>query len=286
MSCGRQAAPSRRPLFAPTSLLLVSLIVLSTASCAPQPVTVTREPVTLRLVAADCFAPLVGEVAAAYEEARPWVSVTTEVFNTAVAESVLRERGADLALLSWPVRPEGDAQIWTEDLARDGVAVIVHPTSPLTGTDVVQLREVVLGRLQEWAGTVFTVVSREDGSGTRALVESVALDGQGTTLNAVVMPSGEAMIEHVASTPGAIGYVSTLHLGLLATCRSADVPCELHGVRVLPVGGVLPKVEAIRDGSYPLWRQLYLASNGEPDGEAREFAQWLLRTGTIGELGR
>ena len=281
-----QAAPSQKPLLAPISLLLVSWILLLTTSCAPQPVTVTREPVSLRLVAADCFAPLTSEVAAAYEEARPWVSVTTEVFNTAVAESVLREGGADLAFLSWPSQPEGDEQVWTEDLARDGVAVIVHPTSPLTGTSVIQLREVFLGQLQEWAGTVFTVVSREDGSGTRALFEAIVLDGQGTTLNAAVMPSGEAVVEHVASTPGAIGYVSTLHLDLVASCRSPDVPCELHGVRVLPVGGLLPTVEAIRNGSYPLWRQLRVASKGEPDGEAREFAQWLLRSDTIRELGR
>jgi ABC-type phosphate transport system substrate-binding protein len=99
------------------------------------------------------------------------------------------------------------------------------------------------------------------------------------------MPSSAAVIEYVASTAGAVGYVSTLHLGAVASCRSVEVPCERNGVRVLPVDGLLPTVEAIRSGRYPLWRQLGMATMGEPDGEARVFAQWLLRQGITEEPG-
>jgi phosphate transport system substrate-binding protein len=272
-------------LSAPGILLLVPCILVLCSACTPQPVTVTREPVTLRLVAADSCAPLVEDVATTYEGLRPWVRVSTDIFNAALAERILREGGADLALLSWLGEPEGDGRLWTEDLARDGVAVIVHPASPLTGTGLTQLREIFRGRLQEQAGILLTVVSREDGSGTRALLESVALDGEGTTLNAVVMPSSEAMVEHVANTPGAIGYVSTLWLGPTQTGHSGQGGSREDRVRVLPVEGLLPTEQTIGDGSFPLWRQLYLASSGEPDGEAREFAQWLLQGGGMGDSG-
>jgi phosphate transport system substrate-binding protein len=266
-------------------LLLVSCLLVLALACTPQPVTVTREPVTLRLVSTDSCAPLAEDVAAAYEESRPWVTVSTEVFSAALAERVLREGGTDLALLSWLGEPEGEGQLWTAGFARDGVAVIVHPASPLTETGLAQLREIFRGRLQDWNGTALTVVSREDGSGTRAAFEGIALDGQNTTLNAVVMPSSEAMVEHVASTPGAIGYVSTLRLGPAALGRSGQTRRPDDGVRVLPVEGSLPIEQTIGEGSYLLWRQLYLASNGEPDGEAREFAQWLLRGGGIDDSG-
>jgi phosphate transport system substrate-binding protein len=266
-------------------LLLISCLLLPASACTPQPVTVTREPVTLRLAAADSLAPLVEDVVAAYEESRPWVTVSTEVLNAAQAEMVLREGSTDLALLSWLGEPEGKGQLWTEGFARDGVAVIVPQDSPLTETGLAQLREIFGGRLQEWNGTVLTVVSREDGSGTRAAFESSALDGQDTTLNAVVMPSSEAMVEHVASTPGAIGYVSTLRLSPVELDRSGQSGRLAGGVRVLPVEGLLPTEETISDGSYLLWRQLYLASRGEPNGQAREFAQWLLRGGGTGESG-
>jgi phosphate transport system substrate-binding protein len=224
-------------------------------------------------------------VAAAYEESRPWVTVTSEILNAALAENVLREDGTDLVLLSWVRDPAGEGQLWTEGLARDGVAVIVHPGSPLIETGLAQLQEIFRGRLQEWDGMVLTVVSRENGSGTRAAFESIALDGEGTTLNAVVVPSSEAMIEYVGSTPGAIGYVSTLWLSPNVLGPSGQDPRLGHGVRVLPVEGLLPTGQAVSDGSYLLWRQLYVASRGEPDGEVREFAQWLLQGGGLEESG-
>jgi phosphate transport system substrate-binding protein len=210
---------------------------------------------------------LVQSVADGYEASRPWVTIESRVFNTALAEQVLREGDVDVALLSWMGDTEegGDLSLWTEGFARDGVAVIVHPESPLAEVGMAQLREIFRGRLQEWDGTVLTVVSREDGSGTRAAFESMVLGGESATLNAVVMPSSDATVEYVTSTPGAIGYVSTEYVD--------------EGVRLLSVEGVLPTRETIGDGRYPLWRQLYLASVGEPTGEAREFSQYVLSGG-------
>lgn len=251
---------ARRPL-------LLSCLFLLVSTCAPQPVVVTREPVTLRVVIADSCEPLMMSAKDAYEASRPWVTMETQVSDTALAEELLREGGADVALLSWPLssEEEHDVSLWTESFTRDGVAVIVHPESPLAEIGLAQLREIFRGRLQEWDGTVLTVVSREEGSGTRGAFESITLGGESATLNAVVMPSSEATVEYVTSTPGAIGYVSTEHLN--------------ENVRVLAVEGVFPTQQTITNGSYPLWRQLYLATNGEPRGEAREFAQWLLGGG-------
>jgi phosphate transport system substrate-binding protein len=229
--------------------------------------------VTLRLVAAGSCQPWLNAAAETYEASRPWVTTQSQVFNSALAEEVLREGGADVALLSWVRGDTGasEGQLWTESFARDGVAVIVHPDLPLEGLGLAQLREVFRGRLQEWGGVELVVVSREEGSGTRATFETVALAGESATLNAVVVPSAESMVEYVATTPGAIGYVSTGRLG--------------DGVRVVPVEGIRPTETSIADGSYPLSRQLYLATRGEPTGEAREFSQWLLRGGVADVTG-
>jgi phosphate transport system substrate-binding protein len=156
-----------------------------------------------------------------------------------------------------------------EPFFRDGIAVIVHPASSFSEIGLGQLREIFRGHLQERQGVVLSVVSREDGSGTRAAFESMVLDGERTTLNAVVMPSSSAVVDYVASTPAAMGYVST--------------QCLEERVRVLPVEGSLPTDQAISTGIYPLWREIYLASGGEPAGEARQFAQWLLRGGGVSD---
>lgn len=241
--------------------LLASCLLLP--ACAPQPLAVTREPTHLRLVAADTCGPLAEELAAAYEESHPWATVeVVGVFNSALAEQILREGEADLALLSWVEEAGNEDVLWRYPFARDGIAIIVHPDMPLNGVGLALLQEIYRGRLQEWEGLVLAVVSREDGSGTRAAFERIALGGVATTPNAVVESSSEAVVEYVGRTPHAIGYVSTLRLS--------------EGVRAVPVEGVLPTAVSIADGSYPLWRSLYMATVGEPTGEAREFAQWVL----------
>jgi phosphate transport system substrate-binding protein len=239
-------------------------IVLNT--CAPQPLTVTRAPVSLQLTAADSCGALVEELAIAYEETHPWVTVQVEVFNSQVAERMLREGQADLALLSWIQASTDEEPLWSRAFTRDGIVVIVHPEMPLTEISLAHLQDIFRGRTQEWDGTVLTVVSRESGSGTRSAFDRAVLGIHKVTHTAVVMPSNGAVIEYVAHTPGAIGYVSTLWM----TESIAD------GVQALPVEGVYPTLETIFDGSYPLSRPLYLATAAEPTGEAREFAQWVL----------
>jgi len=253
-----------------------SWILLLLAACAPQPLTVTREPVTLRLVAADSCGPLAEELAAAYEEANPWATVQGAAFNSAVAEQVLRAGEADLALLSWLEPDAEEGLLWSQVFARDGVAVVVHAVTPFNETGLAHLQAIFRGQVQEWGGMVLTPVSREDGSGTRAAFEGAVLGGRDVTFTAVVMASSEAVIEYVARTPGAVGYVSSLRLG--------ELPAD--GVRLLLVEGALPTRGGISDGSYPVSRPLYLAAAAEPAGEAREFAQWVLGSEGQAVVGR
>jgi phosphate transport system substrate-binding protein len=251
-------------------LLLASCLLVS---CAPQPLAVTRQPATVRLAAADSCEPLAQALAAAYEESHPWVTVLVEVYNSALVKKTLQEGQADAALLSWL---EEKDELWSRPFAKDGIAVIAHPATPLTEASLSFLQEIYRGRVQEWEGVVLAVVSREDGSGTRAMFEGAILQGRDITLTAVVLVSNEAVIEYVARTPGSIGYVSTLRL---------DDPTA-SGVQVLPVEGVLPILANIKEGSYPLTRPLYLATVGEPTGEAREFAQWVLGPGGQAVVGK
>ena len=258
-------------LLASCLLLIASCFFLP--ACAPQPLAVTREPTHLRLVAADTCGSFVEELAVAYEKSHAWARVeVVGVFNSALAEQTLRTGEADLALLSW-IEPSD--VLWSQPFARDGIAIIAHPDTPLNEVGLALLREIYRGRVQEWEGVPLTPVSREEGSGTRAAFESLVLGNLTTTPTAVVESSSDAVVEYVARTPASLGYVSTLWL--------------TDGVRVLPVEGVLPTRETIADGSYPLWQPLVMATVGEPTGEAREFAQWVLGPegqAVVGQMAR
>ena len=231
----------------------------------PLVLTVTREPVNLRLVAADSCPPLAEALATAYEAIRPWVTLHVQVHNTALAEETLTDGDADVAFLSW-IGEDSSSALWSSPVASDDLAVIVHPASPLTEASLALLQEIYRGRVQEWEGLVLAVVSREEGSGTRAAFDNTVLQGRDITLTAVVAPSSEAVVDYVARTPGSIGYVSALRLGDTAS----------DGVRLVPIDGATPSPGAAADGLYPLSRAIHLATVGEPAGEAREFAQWAL----------
>ena len=117
----------------------------------------------------------------------------------------------------------------------------------------------------------FTVVSREDGSGTRgAFIELVGLeeevDGEKedmTTLAAVVQNSTNAVMQTVAGDEGAIGYIS---LGSLNDT-----------VKAVKVEGVEATEENIASGEYKISRPFNLAyKEAELSDLAKDFLKFVI----------
>ncbi len=106
------------------------------------------------------------------------------------------------------------------------------------------------------------MISREDGSGSRAAFESLAMGGERVTLNALVMPTGQAVVDYVASHRAAVGYVST---GVLTDT-----------VRAVPVEEVAPAAATVRSGEYRLGRVLYLYAPQPTPPEVQEFLDFVL----------
>jgi len=98
-----------------------------------------------------------------------------------------------------------------------------------------------------------TVVTREDGSGTRgAFVEIVDITANGNdniSLEAVVQPGTGAMMTTVAENPLSIGYAST------------GVALGDSRVRVLNIDGVAPTVENMLNGTYAIQRPFIIGYN-------------------------
>ncbi len=117
------------------------------------------------------------------------------------------------------------------------------------------------------AARAITVVSREDGSGTRgAFVELTGVlnaDKEDMTVpSAVFVNSTGTIMTTVAGDPYAIGYIS---LGSLN-----------NTVKALDVDGVAPSVETVKDGSYGIARPFNLATKGAPTEVAQDFLDYIL----------
>ena len=117
-----------------------------------------------------------------------------------------------------------------------------------------------------------TVISREDGSGTRGAfieltgVEEKNADGQkvdNTTEAAAIQSSTNGVMTAVANDETAIGYIS---LGSLN-----------ESVKAVKVGGVAASAETVQDGSYTLARPFNIVTNGEAsDPVAVDFIAYCL----------
>ena len=117
-----------------------------------------------------------------------------------------------------------------------------------------------------------TVISREDGSGTRGAfieltgVEEKNADGQkvdNTTEAAAIQSSTNGVMTAVANDETAIGYIS---LGSLNDT-----------VKAVTVGGVAASAETVKDGSYVLARPFNIVTNGEAtDPVAVDFIAYVL----------
>lgn len=115
-----------------------------------------------------------------------------------------------------------------------------------------------------------TVISREDGSGTRsAFVELIGVvndeDIDMTTTSAEISNSTEVVIQSVAGNTGAIGYIS---LGSLD-----------ETVKGVAIDGAEPTAENIESGSYTVSRPFNVATKGELTNEAaQDFMNYIMST--------
>ena len=130
------------------------------------------------------------------------------------------------------------------------------------------------------AANDISVVSREDGSGTRgAFIELFGIeekDASGekvdnTTEEANITNSTSVMLSTVADNEYAIGYVS---LGSLNDT-----------VKALKVDGAEPTEENIKSGEYKVARPFNIATKGDVSEVAQDFINFILSTAVVSESG-
>jgi phosphate transport system substrate-binding protein len=246
-------------------LLFLALVALLTACGEP---VATPEPVFLRASGSTAMAPLVAELAAAFGDQQPTVSLEVTSLGTQFGLEALRAGETDIALASWlPGDLESGWQATA--IARDGIAVIVHPSNPVDGLGLLQLQDLFAGRVYQWAavggraaqGEVQTV-SREEGAGTRAAFEALVMADRAVTPWAVVAASSQAVVENVARHRQAIGYVS---MGWVTP-----------EVKVLKVEAELPTGKSAGQGSYPITRDLWLVTMEASSDPVQDFVDFAL----------
>ena len=223
------------------------------------------------------------------------ISVTGGGSGTGIAAMI--NGTVDIANASRALKPEEIAAAEANGItpveftvARDAIAIIVHPTNPVDRLTLQLISDIYTGKITNWSQVggedrPIVLLSRESNSGTYIyfLENVIRLGNKGSDLlfspDTLLMSSSEGISVEVRQNPNSIGYDGlgyvTRDQKMIAVARDANGSY------------VLPSAESVNDGSYPISRPLYMYTAGKPTGEIKAYMNWILDDGQalVAKLG-
>ena len=233
----------------------------------------------------------------AYTAEHPEVSISVTGGGTGTGIAALINGTADIANASRAMSAEELADAQAKgitpvqfEVARDAIAIVVHPDNPVDGLTLGQVSALYVGWITNWSQVKgedrpVVLLSRESNSGTYAyFLENVVRMGDKSSHlllspDTLLMPSSEGISAEVRQNPNAIGYDG---LGYITSDQKIIAVAVNRGGKY-----VLPSVATVNDGSYPISRPLYMYTAGEPQGVTRDYINWVLGPGQayVAKLG-
>lgn len=245
------------------TLVIVAFTLVSCSSQVVPASTPTTDAITLRLYTSSATSPLTNDLTRGYTQIEPSVSFDLITSNyDQIVNLISDENPAYFVTNHLPI----ESPLWGAPIGQDGIAIVTHPDNPVTNLSTEQLRRIYQGRLVNWqdvggADLPITVISREEGSGTRAEFERLVMGERRTVQSAEIAPSSEAVVISAGRDVGAIGYVSMSYLDA--------------SVRAINIDDIEPTLDNVYLNTYPLRATLFIAGLDEPQNEYRAFIAWV-----------
>ena len=220
---------------------------------------------TIKLAGSTSMEKLCEAMAESFMERNPGVTVTVEYTGSGAGLESLAAGSVDIGNASRGLKDEETASGAVENIvAIDGIAVITNKSCSIKDVTSKNLAKIYSGEITDWAELggkeqPIIVIGREAGSGTRDAFEEL-LEVKDGCVYAQELDSTGAVLAKVATTPGAIGYVSL------------DVVDDT--VSGLKIDGVEPTEEEILAGNYMLQRPFVMATKGEMSGQNELVQAW------------
>lgn len=219
-----------------------------------------NKPEKITLVGSTSVQPVAEKLAAQYHKEHPNVNITVQGGGSSVGLKSVQDGTADIGMYSSKLDNSTAPGINQYLIANDGIVVVVNTASNITELSKDQVKSIFAGN-----NSSFTVVTREEGSGTRDAFISLIMGGKnGTniTKSAIVQSSTDAIKQSVKGNPNAIGFMSL-----------ADVD---DSVKVVKIGGVTPSANTVKDGTYVIQRPFLFLTKGAATGQTLDFINWCL----------
>jgi phosphate transport system substrate-binding protein len=220
-----------------------------------------------------------------YQSLHPAVQISVTGGGSGTGITALANNTVDIANASRAIKAEEIEAMKANGInpvefvvARDAIAIIINRNNPIQQLTLQQISDIYSGKYTNWlevGGEDRPIVrlSRETNSGTHVyfLEEVLRLGDSGNkTLFApdtLLLPSSEGITSEVRDNPNAIGYDG---LGYV----TPDV--KVVAVAAEPGGAyIYPSADTVNNQTYPIARDLYMYTAGEPQGVEKDYLTWI-----------
>ena len=227
------------------------------AGCGKKPdVAVSK----ITIVGSSTIAPLMSEIAKAFEKSNPGVRIDVQSGGTSRGVLDVRQGTAQIGMVSRELKADEKLDLRHVLIAKDGLAMIVHKSNPVKVLTKQQVVDIYSGKLINWKDAggpdlPITVVSKAEGRSTLEVFSQYFGLSYKNIKAHVVIGDNQQGIQTVAGAPAGIGYVSI---------GTAEYEAG-HGaaIRLVPLDNHVPSTAAVAEGNYPLSRELNLVFKAE-----------------------
>ncbi len=225
-----------------------------------------KSKTSITLAGSTAFQPFAEKLAEQYMEQNKNVNITVQGGGSSVGIQSANSGAAQIGMADLVTLPAEANGLTPTVVAQDGVVIVVNPKNSITNLTSDQIRDIFNGKITNWKelggqDAPITVVSREAGSGTRSSFEEI-IKNVNLLKNALIQDSNGTVRETVANDPNSVGYLSH---GLVN-----------EKVKALTVDNSECTPANIADGKYKLVRPIFLLVKGTPQGEIKNFIDYIL----------
>ncbi|MGC8891638.1 MAG: phosphate ABC transporter substrate-binding protein [Candidatus Saccharicenans sp.] len=201
-----------------------------------------------------------------FMEKRPGLVINVQGGGSSAGIQSVKMGAAQIGMSSRELK-EDEKDLNEIEIAKDGLAIIVHPTNFISNLTIEQVKSIFAGEITNWKtlngkDKEIDVVVREEGSGTRGAFQEMVMGKTRITKRAIVEDSNGTVREIVSRDPESIGFIS---LGLVN-----------EKVKAVALNGVNPTEETILKKEYRLVRPFLFLTKQAPTGLAKEFIDFVL----------